>query len=356
MPDLAAFRSEFPVLERKAYLNAGSNGPAPRRGIEAAQARLDSELEIGRGTPAHWEGIDAIRDPLRATLAALLRTTTDRLAITGSTTHGMNAVLQGLALGAGDELLTTTEEHPGLLAPLHAARQRTGASIRTGPFGEIAHHIRPETKLVACSHVSWVNGAVVDTDALAAAAPAVLLDGAQSAGAVDVAVESLGCDFYAAAGQKWLCGSEGTGLLWLRDPEALRADWTSYSSLADASDPTTMKPGAARFDTYSIPGPALAWSHAGAELFAATGWDWVHTRGPELAAGLADELSANGRTVAPRGDTTLVAWESGDPEAESKRLEAEGIVVRHLPGTPYVRASVGAWSSESELERLVSLS
>ena len=60
-----------------------------------------------------------------------------------------------------------------------------------------------------------------------------------------------------------------------------------------------------------------------------------------------------GRTVAPRAETTLVSFEDDDPEATRDRLAAAGVIVRHLPGTPYVRASVGAWNDEDDLERLL---
>ena len=83
------------------------------------------------------------------------------------------------------------------------------------------------------------------------------------------------------------------------------------------------------------------------------GLDAVHARGRELAAELADRLAAAGRTVAPRGDTTLVAWEDDDPEATRDRLAAGGVRVRNLPGRPLLRASVGAWNDESDLERLL---
>ena len=59
--------------------------------------------------------------------------------------------------------------------------------------------------------------------------------------------------------------------------------------------------------------------------------------------------------MAPRGRTTLVSWEDPDPEGAVVRLRSEGLVVRNLPGARLVRASVGAWSTEDELERLVSL-
>jgi L-cysteine/cystine lyase len=80
----------------------------------------------------------------------------------------------------------------------------------------------------------------------------------------------------------------------------------------------------------------------------------VHARAASLAASLAQRLEERGRVVAPRGPTTLVSWEDDDPEAARDRLAAEGIIVRFLPGTThFVRASVGAWNDEDDLERLL---
>jgi selenocysteine lyase/cysteine desulfurase len=79
------------------------------------------------------------------------------------------------------------------------------------------------------------------------------------------------------------------------------------------------------------------------------GLDAVHARARELANRLAGLL---GSRTAPRGESTLVSWHDPDPEAAVARLRDGGFVVRHLPGTPYVRASVGAWNDEDEVERL----
>ena len=83
------------------------------------------------------------------------------------------------------------------------------------------------------------------------------------------------------------------------------------------------------------------------------GWVAVHARARDLAVRLADALADRGLTVAPRDDTTLVSWEDDDPEATRERLGGEGIVIRNLPSTPYLRASVGAWNDEGDLERLL---
>ena len=126
--------------------------------------------------------------------------------------------------GPGDEVLTSDEEHPGLLRRW-PPRARGAASPSAGAVrASSPRRGRARTKLVACSHVSWITGEVVDCEALAATGAPVLLDGAQGLGAVPVDVASLGCDFYAASGQKWLCGPERQRLpLRARGPPATSA-------------------------------------------------------------------------------------------------------------------------------------
>ena len=354
-------RSQFPVLDRLAYLNAGSVGPVPRAAADAVQRELADALENGRGGKAQFERALALADRLRVRVAGLFGAEAHEIALTGATTDGANAVIGGLDLGPGDEVLTSDEEHPGLLAPLGLARRRRGVEVRTVPFDEIAGEVSASTRLVACSHVSWLTGRVADTAALARCGAPVLLDGAQGLGAVPVRVGDLGCDYYAASGQKWLCGPIGSGYLYVRE-ERLEELSPAAAGYGTVSDPLRalelpLRPGAGRFDAGFPAPPTSAWALAALDALDsdANGIGAVHERGAALAAGLASKLAERGVTVAPRGRSTLVSWESPDNEAESAHLLEDGILVRHLPGTPYVRASVGAWSTEEELERLASL-
>jgi selenocysteine lyase/cysteine desulfurase len=350
-------RAEFPVLERVAYLNAGTNGPAPQRGIEAAAASLRTQAEEGRGGGPFFLATLEQAEALRARVAALLGCETDEMALTGSTTDGVNTVLSALDLEEGAEVLTSDQEHPGVLAPLGAARERRGLKVRVAPFAELAAHVGPQTRLVATSHVSWITGQVIDSAALAATGVPMLLDGAQALGAVRVDVHELRCDFYAASGQKWLCGPNGLGYLYARGGRAseLIPPWPGYMSLTAAERPLDLElqPGARRFDMGVMPPHQVAWALAALDVLEAAGIDRVHERAAVLAAGFAERLGERGARVAPRGASTLVSWEVGDPSATTERLLGEGFVVRFLPGTPYVRASVGAWTSEEELERLL---
>ena len=83
------------------------------------------------------------------------------------------------------------------------------------------------------------------------------------------------------------------------------------------------------------------------------GWDRVHERSATLAARLAALLQDAGREVAPRGPSTLVSFTSPDPEAERAQLAGQGVILRDIPGRPWLRASVGAWNDEGDLHRLL---
>ena len=349
----AALRAEFPVFERVAYLNAGSNGPIPRRAIEAALVLLHSQLEDGRGDHRFFEQIVGSAIALRERISGWFGCEPGELVLTHSTTDGANTVLAGLDLGPGDEVLTSDEEHPGLLAPLAVARERCGFDLRIVPFAEVAGASGPRTKLVATCHVSWVTGEVLGAAAIDAP---VLLDGAQGLGAVPVDVRALGCDFYAASGQKWLCGPQGSGYLYVRRErlEELTVTRAGYPSLADPGEALDAhwQPDTGRFLS-DVPVPEhLPWSLAALDVLEDFGVERLHSRAADLADSLAAQLDERGLEVAPRGRSTLVSWAAEDPEAEMTRLADQGFVVRSLPSTPWVRASVGAWSDEGELESL----
>jgi selenocysteine lyase/cysteine desulfurase len=357
--DFAALRAEFPVLERLSYLNAGTNGPVPRSAVTAAQAALVEQGDGSRGDHAYFERVISQMEELRARVAALLGCEPGEVALTGSTTDGVNLVLTALGLGEGDEVLTSDEEHPGVLVPLAAHRERYGLKVRVVPFAALADEVRPETRLVACSHVSWMTGAVVDAPGLAETGALVLLDGAQGLGAVPVDVRELGCDYYAASGQKWLCGPNGMGYLYVRAdriPE-LPAPWPGFGTVRDSARPLELElqDDAHRFDMGVVAPDHTAWALAALETLFDGEPEATMQRARTLADRLAALLEEREIRTAPRGASTLVSWETHDPPAEVKRLRAEGIVVRDLPGSRYVRASVGAWSSEEELERLASL-
>src|SRR5947209_11778001 len=193
-PDPASFRSEFPVFDRMSYLNAGTEGPVPTAAADAARRRIDFEVARGRCGKPYFEELMDMAARVRDGYAEVLGCDASQVALTGSTTDGVNTVLAGLELHRGEEILTSDEEHPGLLAPLGRAQRRYGVAVRVVPFRELAGEVTASTRLVACSHVSWVSGRVADVEALRATGAPVLLDAAQALGAVAVDVKALGAD------------------------------------------------------------------------------------------------------------------------------------------------------------------
>ena len=111
-----------------------------------------------------------------------------------------------------------------------------------------------------------MTGKVVDTVSLAATGTPVLLDGAQGLGAVPVDVNALGCEFYAASGQKWLCGPNGIGYVYARADRIaeLRAPWPGYHALDDPHEPldSPLHTDARRLGTGYPPHHHLQWAHA----------------------------------------------------------------------------------------------
>ncbi|HEV2981153.1 MAG TPA: aminotransferase class V-fold PLP-dependent enzyme [Solirubrobacteraceae bacterium] len=353
--DATALRAEFPVLANLAYLNAGTDGPLPAAAVRAAAEELEREARDGR-TWAHFQRRGELAAQLRDTYAELLHCATEDVALTTCTSEGMAHVIAGISLAEGDEILTSDEEHPGLLGPLAAARELRAVSVREVPLTRIAAEISERTRLVACPHVGWMSGALAPAELAQAPVP-VLLDGAQGVGAVPTDVNALGCDAYAGAGQKWLCGPDGLGMLYVspRLRAQLAVPRRGYGNLADANAglDARLHEDARRFDSPALSAEALACAVAAVGVLARAGWHDVHARAAQLALRLAELLPAGGRDVAPRDHTTLVSFTSTDPERERQHLTESGCIVRNIPGRPWLRASVGAWNDEHDIDRLL---
>jgi selenocysteine lyase/cysteine desulfurase len=353
--DLSGLRAEFPVLDRLAYLNAGTDGPLPARAVRAAAQELEREAAEGR-TQSHFERRAELNGELRSAYATVLGCDRADVALTTCTSEGIAQTIVGLELARGEEILTSDEEHPGLLGALAAARELRGIEVREVPLPSLAEAVGARTRLIACSHVGWVSGQLAPAELADLEVP-ILLDGAQGVGAIEVDVRALGCDAYAGAGQKWLCGPDGMGMLYV-SPELRRRLAVSRRGYANLGKPDAgldagLQEDARRYDSMSLSAETVACALASFRVLESAGWPAVHARARSLAARLSELLAQSGREPAPRGETTLVSFPSPDPPAERERLAERGVVVRNIPGRPWLRASVGAWNDESDLDRLL---
>jgi selenocysteine lyase/cysteine desulfurase len=349
-------RAQFPVFERFAYLNAGTNGPLASATVEAMIEQERADLEQGRGGGAYFEQALALRDDVRAKLAGLVGVPPENMALATSTTNGCNIVLAGLGLGSEDEVVTTDGEHFGLIGALGASSARVRvAKVRELPPEQalevLLAEVTPRTRLLALSHVCWMSGNRFPVDELKEATGLPLLvDGAQSAGAIPVDASRF--DFYAFSCQKWPCGPDGSGGLAVADPDALGIAAPSYLS-QESYEPDgefTARPGAQRFDPGWTPPPVLA--GLAAALDAAP--EWRYERAAETAASCRELLAERFEVVTAPDQGTLVTFVAdGDTADLVKRLFEEGVVVRNVPGLGWIRVSCGWWTSDDDVARLV---
>jgi L-cysteine/cystine lyase len=164
-------------------------------------------------------------------------------------------------------------------------------------------------------------------------------------GAIRVAVTEA--DYYTVSGQKWLCGPELTGALYVADPDGLRprlvADPAAFGIPA--------MPGAARLEMAFHPAPLVAGLLAAVDAFPTDAFE----RAARLTARCRELLLAAGvRVLTDPDQGTLVAFTISGlaPEEVVDRCEEHGVVIRSLPNG-WLRASCGWWNSEGDLERLV---
>jgi L-cysteine/cystine lyase len=343
-----AARAQFPVLERFAYLNTGSIGPLPRAAAEAVEARLERDLAEGRSGLRYVEELVEARERVRSGIAAVLGASPELVALTGSTSRACQIVIAGLGLAAGDEVVTTDQEHFGLIGPLHAS----GARVVVVAASEeaIAAALTPRTRLIAVSHVLWTTGRRLALAGLRRPdGPPLLVDGAQSAGAIEV--DLTGADFYTVSAQKWLCAPDPSGALFIRDPEQLRLMLPGmFSQLSYEADGSFVpKEGARRFDSGWIGAPALA----GIEAALGVHPEWRYEAGAATAGRCRELLAPLVDVVTPPGQSTLVSFRPDDDPTELVAAFAErGVLVRELPGRNLVRVSCGWWTSDDDLRRL----
>jgi L-cysteine/cystine lyase len=374
MPQLSLgrIREALPVTQHAAYLNAGTMGPLSTQVSQAMRSQLERALLSGQIGPSAFEEWMGAMAGAREAWGEVLGVGPEWIALTHSATGAMNLALGGLDLGPGDEVVTTDNEHPGLDEPLATLERRRGVVVRRAAVKDggdavaaFEAQMTPRTKLLALSHVLWATGRILPLRELTSLAhergALVLADGAQATGAIGVDLAELGVDLYGSPGQKWLCGPVGTGSLAVRPElvERLEIAQPSYLTRDFKTDGTPLWPGARRFDGASLSPASLL------GLQAAIRWR-ADEVGLDASLALAAEHAAAARTrlaevpgveVVQPGDGpygTLVALRLavGDPEPVYLELAERDVLVRFVPGTGLLRASVGFWNDERDIERL----
>jgi selenocysteine lyase/cysteine desulfurase len=218
-----------PMLDTQvAYLDVAGGGPTLRAAM-ASEYRAREAQSIGLASAATRWTEETNR--LAARFAAFLGCDADEVLFTRGAGEALGLAIAGLDLVPGDEIVTTTREHPAALSPWLVQARRREIVVKqialpaplTGPeqpLGLFAGAVTERTKVIAFSHVQHDDGAVLPVKELSAFARqkgiVSIVDGAQALGMVEFSMRELGCDLYATCCHKWLSGSHGTGALYVR--------------------------------------------------------------------------------------------------------------------------------------------
>ena len=220
-------RSQFNIQDGLTFMNNGTFGPPPR-------VVLDEHLKIQRElaeNPRDNYRSDQLHDN-KTVLGEFFGAKPEELAYMRSTTEGMNNFANGIDFREGDEVLMNSHEHPGGYGAYRSIEHHLGIKINEIDLPVVPESIdqvvdlyenaiTPRTRVIVVSHITYITGLVTPVKELSEMAHRhgllVSVDGAHPPGMMDLDFQDMGCDHYAAAGQKWLLAGTGTGLGYFKE-------------------------------------------------------------------------------------------------------------------------------------------
>ena len=354
-------RAQFPVLERVAYLNAGTNGPVPRGALEAAERVAARAGRAGPQQQAVVRAPDrAHRRAARARGARCSERRPPRWRSPARRPTASTPCSPRVDIQPGDEILTSDEEHPGVLGPIATARDTRGATVRVVPFADLPDEVRaghaPRRDLARVVGHRQGDGHGAARGRRRARRARRRAGPRRGPGGRARArlrlLRRLGPEVAVRPGRHRLpVRQPGAACPTCPRPGAATTPWRT----AERALEPALQPDARRLAT-GFPVPHhVEWAHAVSRRARGGRPRRRCTTAPSTGAEPAGQAA---------GGTAVSRWRRGatrrwspsrcrTPRRSPQAAAAEGIVIRGLPGTPYVRASVGAWNSDEELERLV---
>ena len=389
----STLRDLCPALGNKVYFNYGGQGPLPTPSLEAMTTSWQRIQELGPFTTDVWPYISGETNKTRALLSRFCGVAPHRLALTENVTSGCVLPLWGLPLEAGDRLLISDCEHPGVVAACHELARREGLEVDNLPVqqfrqGREAQHdtdvgvlqaledsLQPRTKVVVLSHLLWNTGQLMPIPAVAeqlrqhVQQPFLLVDAAQSMGQIPVEAAAQAADIYAFTGHKWACGPEGLGGVALSERILNQANPTliGWRSLRDETravinDPDPFHHDSRRFEIATSCVPLMAGLRHSLGLLAKEGPEQerlqiIQSRSSELWRQL-NQLPGTTPVLEGEPPAGLVSFQLNHPAGRSPSeivqiLGSKGIWIRNLEEPICLRACTHITSEEKELSQLV---
>ena len=389
---MAALVSNFmrelcPALLNKTYFNYGGQGPLPTPSLEAIQASWRRIQELGPFTTDVWPFIGAEVSSTRRRLAELCGVAPHRLALSENVTSGCVLPLWGLPFVAGDRLLISDCEHPGVVAACVELARREDLVIDTLPVQQLRgdqpstdagvmdaleQGLTPRTRLVVLSHLLWNTGQIMPITAVAERlaqhpqSPFLLVDAAQSFGQIPVQQAAAAADIYAFTGHKWACGPEGLGGValserMLEQGQPTVIGWRSLrdESKADLSSSDPFHHDSRRFEVATSCVPLMAGLRRSLDLLDQEGtgderWTQIQSRSEALWQALnnLDGLTPLLQVPPASGLVSFQLRHDAAPAEVVQQLGQQGLWIRDLADPSCLRACTHVTTTEAENKAL----
>ena len=382
-----AFRDHCPALLNKTYFNYGGQGPLPTPSLQAITASWQRIQELGPFTTDVWPFIGAEVSSTRRRLAQLCGVAPHRLALSENVTSGCVLPLWGLPFVAGDRLLISDCEHPGVVAACVELARREGLEIDALPVQQLRgdqpstdagvmdaleQSLTPRTRLVVLSHLLWNTGqimpitAVAERLALHPQSPYLLVDAAQSIGQIPVQQAAAAADIYAFTGHKWACGPEGLGGVALSERVLEQGQptvigWRSLrdESKADLSSSDPFHHDSRRFEVATSCVPLMAGLRCSLDLLDQEGtgderWVRIQSRSEALWQALnnLDGLTPLMQVPPASGLVSFQLRHDAAPAEVVQQLGQQGLWIRDLADPSCLRACTHVTTTEAETKAL----
>jgi len=357
-------RADIPALQEATYLNFGAHGPSPQYVVEAASSFLEDH-EYGSATNDPYTVAFDAYDRVRERIAGFIGAEPSEVALTESTSDGINRIASAIDWEDGDVVVRTDLEHPAGVLPWQRL-EREGVEVRVvetrnGRVDEDAFaDAVQDAKLVCFSAITWTHGTQLPVrklvDIADDAGAFTLVDAVQTPGQRAMSVNEWGADAVVAAGHKWLLGPWGSGFLYVNSDIAadLVPGAIGYRSVTEPRDlEIEYKSGAKRFEVGSTTPAAHVGLIEAIDAIEEVGIETIETRIGSLTDRLKAGIDSN-RLLSPQQfESGLITIAADNPEATVERLAAEDVIIRSLPFLEAVRVSVHAVSAEREIDTVV---
>lgn len=236
-------------------LNNGGVSPAPRTVQEAMKRYYDLSNEA----PSYymWRVLDQGREPLRRNLARLAGCDAEEIAINRNSSEGLETIIFGLQLKAGDEVVAARQDYPNMINAYKQREKRDGIKMvwinlelpsedEEYLVQQYVKAFTPRTKVVHITHIINWNGQILPVKRIAQEAHKrgieVVVDGAHSFAHFKFSIPDLDADYFASSLHKWLYAPIGSGLLYVKKDKISKI----YPLFANSDDP--LKPDIRKFE------------------------------------------------------------------------------------------------------------